>query len=830
MSGNNVGRRGTWAASVLGSALVGLLACSGPTSEEPAGEATLAVTAPTSPNGHVFVASGRISMLDRARITGGHIAAAAATGDAIFAGFDARVGEGMALLGRRVVLQDRAVAGDLFANQVVAPFATYASLSPFVTPVAPPPVSTSAAGSTPVTVNGGQSLTLAAGSYGQITINGTLRLSGGVYLAQNLSFGNDGRMIADAASTVRATGRVVGGDRVHIITASGLGAGDLRLVVAGATDTTGGVTLANDAHVTALVLSRARFQTGARLIATGAVAARDVLLGNDAQVAFQTGFECGSDAACDDGNACTTDRCVDGRCTRTPVANGSACSDGNACTNTDSCADGTCIGNDPVVCPAETACSNAGVCNTATGLCSATPKADGTACSDGNACTRSDACQGGFCVGQDPVVCAAATDCRNAGVCNTGTGLCSSIAKPNGTACSDADACTQGDSCQGGFCQAGAPLVCNDGLFCNGFESCDASLGCVGGAPPNPDDAVACTVDTCNENTDAIEHAPDPALCPAGTFCSTVLGCTNVDECREGTDNCSDHATCTDTDGGFTCACKAGYSGDGVTCNKLCTPMIVGAGVERCVLVHEDGGIDLFMSPSDTEPWKQTYDQGDEPQPNQCGPTAAKNIFDWYGIDEESYGELSRSMNTNTWDTERVLLAAAPFCAEACFLFPACFAACEGAAALVADLVVQAGTLPDDFEDGFDARMPSGYVRCAGEELSFEELEWSLARGNPVAFLESRGTNNLHWAAAVGIYYVSGVPWVRIANAADVPFGEFNQNLSLNRVSGPEFVEDLLADELGVEPSTDRWSKIEDATLHETVGPFGSTIQFYTCP
>ena len=30
--------------------------------------------------------------------------------------------------------------------------------------------------------------------------------------------------------------------------------------------------------------------------------------------------------------------------------------------------------------------------------------------------------------------------------------------------------------------------------------------------------------------------------------------------------NCDPHATCTNTIGSFTCACPAGYEGDGVTC------------------------------------------------------------------------------------------------------------------------------------------------------------------------------------------------------------------------------------------------------------------------
>ena len=48
----------------------------------------------------------------------------------------------------------------------------------------------------------------------------------------------------------------------------------------------------------------------------------------------------------------------------------------------------------------------------------------------------------------------------------------------------------------------------------------------------------------------------------------TVLFChADVDECTEGTHNCSVNATCTNTVGGFTCECLDGFTGDGVSCN-----------------------------------------------------------------------------------------------------------------------------------------------------------------------------------------------------------------------------------------------------------------------
>ena len=71
---------------------------------------------------------------------------------------------------------------------------------------------------------------------------------------------------------------------------------------------------------------------------------------------------------------------------------------------------------------------NVGVCDPSTGVCSTPALADGTACNDGNACTQVDTCQAGVCVGHNPVVCAPSDQCHVAGVCNVGTGVCTNPA------------------------------------------------------------------------------------------------------------------------------------------------------------------------------------------------------------------------------------------------------------------------------------------------------------------------------------------------------------------------------------------------------------------
>ncbi|MCP3102316.1 DUF4215 domain-containing protein [Myxococcus sp. K15C18031901] len=45
--------------------------------------------------------------------------------------------------------------------------------------------------------------------------------------------------------------------------------------------------------------------------------------------------------------------------------------------------------------------------------------------------------------------------------------------------------------------------------------------------------------------------------------------CTDINECANGTAQCSVNATCTNTRGSYTCACKGGYTGNGRTCNDI---------------------------------------------------------------------------------------------------------------------------------------------------------------------------------------------------------------------------------------------------------------------
>src|SRR5439155_1125971 len=154
---------------------------------------------------------------------------------------------------------------------------------------------------------------------------------------------------------------------------------------------------------------------------------------------------CAAADQCHDAGTCNP---ATGACSNPAKPDGAACNDGNACTQTDSCQARAENGREGVACAAADQCHDAGTCNPATGACANPAKPDGATCNDSNACTRTDSCQAGVRTGTNPVVCAAADQCHDAGTCDPATGACSNPAKPDGAACNDGNACTQTDSCQ----------------------------------------------------------------------------------------------------------------------------------------------------------------------------------------------------------------------------------------------------------------------------------------------------------------------------------------------------------------------------------------------
>ena len=156
--------------------------------------------------------------------------------------------------------------------------------------------------------------------------------------------------------------------------------------------------------------------------------------------------------------------------------------------------------------------------------------ADGQSNTCGGGCTSNSECDNGlFCDGTE--------------TCNLGTGVCEAGTPPD---CSDGVGCTV-DSCNEATDSCNnAPNdgLCSNGLFCDGTETCDAALGCQAGTPVVCDDGIQCTVDSCNEGADSCAFAPNDSLCDNGLFCDGTETCNAAVGCEAGSDPCSAGQTC----------------------------------------------------------------------------------------------------------------------------------------------------------------------------------------------------------------------------------------------------------------------------------------------
>jgi hypothetical protein len=233
---------------------------------------------------------------------------------------------------------------------------------------------------------------------------------------------------------------------------------------------------------------------------------------------------CGGASGCKMAGTCNP---ATGQCSSQNMPNGTDCNDGNACTQTDECQGGVCQGSNPVSCPGADQCHVAGTCNPANGQCTQGNKPNGTDCNDNNACTQTDECQGGVCQGSNPVSCAAADQCHLAGTCNPANGQCTQGNKPNGTDCNDGNACTQTDECMGGNCQGSNPVTCTPLNQCRLAGTCNPGTGLC--TSPEKDDGVGCndgnmcTAGDMCLNGSCIPGAP--MLCPIeGEICEPNTG------------------------------------------------------------------------------------------------------------------------------------------------------------------------------------------------------------------------------------------------------------------------------------------------------------------
>ncbi|MBT4165679.1 hypothetical protein HOE04_01425 [archaeon] len=134
--------------------------------------------------------------------------------------------------------------------------------------------------------------------------------------------------------------------------------------------------------------------------------------------------------------------------------------------------------------------------------------------------------------------------CVDASYC--GDGVCGFESGENCGGCEEDCGCSgETPHCSSGNCvECERPSDCDDGLYCNGVESCvDGS--CVDGSVINFDDRVGCTMDSCDEVNDVIVNVVDDGLCQNGDWCDGVESCDAVLDCQDEVDpDCSDVYSC----------------------------------------------------------------------------------------------------------------------------------------------------------------------------------------------------------------------------------------------------------------------------------------------
>lgn len=169
------------------------------------------------------------------------------------------------------------------------------------------------------------------------------------------------------------------------------------------------------------------------------------------------------------------------------------------------------------------------------------------------------------------------------GQCDATNGLCSSL----GLICDDGLFCNGLEQCEANGCVLGAPpcggMLCNetdnkcvnclgdgdcdDGIFCNGPEVC-ADGACLREAAPNCDDGLACTVDECDESARQCVPVPVDAGCDDGLFCNGAETCDSDTGCIPGVAPCGDPLRC-DEDLRVCLDCvQAGDCDDGDPCTQ----------------------------------------------------------------------------------------------------------------------------------------------------------------------------------------------------------------------------------------------------------------------
>ncbi len=247
--------------------------------------------------------------------------------------------------------------------------------------------------------------------------------------------------------------------------------------------------------------------------------------------------------ACDDGNRIATDAC-------TNACAVAACGDGITRTGVEQCDDGNstagdCCSSNCLFEPGTTVCrASAGICDAAenctgtSGVCPADTKKTTLCRPSAGVCDVAEVCDGASSTCPANVlgtgVCRAATGvCDLAETCSGSSTNCPVDAfQPGGTACtSDGNVCTDDVCNSSGACtHPGNDDPCNDGLYCNGSDSCAGGTCSVHvGSPCTGADGDGDCKESCSETNDNCKGND-----PDGSVCNDGNSSTQNDQCLSG--------------------------------------------------------------------------------------------------------------------------------------------------------------------------------------------------------------------------------------------------------------------------------------------------------
>jgi hypothetical protein len=257
----------------------------------------------------------------------------------------------------------------------------------------------------------------------------------------------------------------------------------------------------------------------------------------------------------DDGITCTIDNCVEATQEITNTPDHTQCQNGLYCDGSEICDPIlNCQPGIPVVPDDGIACTTDSCDETIDSIINLP---DNSLCDNSLFCDGSEICHQTLgCQDQaDPCTLGQTCD-EQENQCNAIPGFCQSDQD-----CNDDLFCNGIETCVSNQCQSGTPpttddgitctidscdettdtilntptdSICDNNLFCDGIETCDAQLDCLSDSPPTTDDGITCTIDSCNEVTDEVQNIPVDSLCDNNLFCDGVETCSPTLDCQPG--------------------------------------------------------------------------------------------------------------------------------------------------------------------------------------------------------------------------------------------------------------------------------------------------------